>query len=82
MPIIAGEVVTISPDAYVDQVARTYYYEARIAIPDDSALKGAGGDLLVPGMPVEAFFATEEQSPFSYVTKPLVGYFNRAFRDT
>ena len=48
----------LSPDAYVDQVTRSYYYEARIAFSDE-ALKGLDGKLLVPGMPVEAFFTTE-----------------------
>jgi HlyD family secretion protein len=80
-PIITGEVITVSPDAYVDPVTRSYYYEARIAIPD-AALEELGGNPLVPGMPVEVFFATEEQTPLTYVTKPLVGYFNRAYRDT
>ena len=80
-PLIPGEVVTVSPDAYVDQLARSHYYEAQIAFSDE-ALAKLGGKLLVPGMPVEAFFATEEQTPFTYVTKPLVDYFNRAYRDT
>jgi HlyD family secretion protein len=80
-PVITGEVVGLSPDAYVDPVTRTYYYEARVGFAGD-ALAGLHGRLLVPGMPVEAFFATEEQTPFTYVTKPLVDYFNRAYRDT
>jgi HlyD family secretion protein len=80
-PLVEGEVVTVSADAYVDQVTRGYYYEARIAI-SDAALAELGGKLLVPGMPVEAFFATEKQTPFAYVTKPLVDYFNLAYRDT
>ena len=58
-----------------------------VAQPDaigrtDAALDELGGKLLVPGMPVEAFLATEQQTPFTYVTKPLVDYFNLAYRDT
>ena len=40
-PIIVGEVATVSPDAYIDQVTRGYYYEARVTLSDE-ALKGLG----------------------------------------
>ncbi len=80
-PLVEGRVVGLSADAFIDQKTLGYYYEARIAF-SRADLHGIDGDLLVPGMPVEAFFATEEQTPFNYVTKPLVDYFNRAYRDT
>jgi HlyD family secretion protein len=80
-PMVAGEVIRLSPDAFIDQVTRNYYYEARIAIPEDASA-ALGDKLLVPGMPVEAFFTTTEQTPFTYITKPVVDYFNRAYRDT
>ena len=39
------------------------------------------GQELLPGMPVEAFIKTSERSPLNYLTKPLVDYFNKAFRE-
>jgi HlyD family secretion protein len=80
MSIIEGEVVGLSPDAFVDPVTRGYYYEARVAFEGD-AVQRLDGRLLVPGMPVEGFFATEPQTPFAYVTRPLLSYFSRAYRD-
>ena len=83
MPIITGEVLTVSPDAYVDQLARSYYYEAR---DRHSRRRPAEGTRAAtcwcracrwkPSSPPRS------RRPFSYVTKPLVDYFNRAFRDT
>ena len=40
------------------------------------------GDVdLVAGMPVEAYVTTGDRSPFSYFTKPLTDYFNKALRE-
>ena len=80
-PLIPGEVVTVSADAFVDQTTRAHYYEARVAF-SKADLAAIDSDLLMPGMPVEAFFATEMQTPLTYLTRPLVDYFNRAYRDT
>ena len=36
---------------------------------------------LLPGMPVEAFIKTGDRTPFAYLVKPFMDYFNRAFRE-
>ena len=38
--------------------------------------------VLIPGMPVDAFILTEDRSPVAYLLEPFLGYFNRAFRDS
>ncbi len=40
---------------------------------------GDGG--LLPGMPVEAFIKTGNQTALAYLTEPLRTFFRRAFRD-
>jgi multidrug efflux pump subunit AcrA (membrane-fusion protein) len=50
-------------------------------LPDNDELSKLEGQQLVPGMPVEAFIKTQERSPLSYLMKPLMDYFNKAFRE-
>ena len=40
-----------------------------------------GGETLLPGMQVEAFIRTRDQTPLAYLLRPLTDYFNRAFRE-
>ena len=44
--------------------------------------KLAGRSALIPGMPVETFIRTVDRSPLAYLLKPIVDYFNRAFRES
>jgi len=80
-PMVPGRVLTVSADALTEPTTQSRYYEVRVGFrsEDVEALVGATP---VPGMPLEAFFATEMQTPFAYVTRPLIDYFNRAYRDT
>ena len=77
-------------DAIVDRVGADLtteprtgasFYTVRIRI-DQAALMRLEGKPLVPGMPVESFFRTEDRSVMSYLTKPLTDQFRRAFRET
>ena len=78
-PDIPGYVERISADTLDDDNTGTKYYEA-ILRPDNDILKNVEGISLQPGMPVEAFIKTGERTPLSYLTKPLVIYFDRAFK--
>ncbi len=79
-PTIQGDVTKISADAFLDPTKKNLYYEVEIALKDEE-VKKLGSKPLIPGMPVDAFITTRSRSPFSYVTRPLVDYFDRAFRD-
>ncbi|GHE91501.1 hypothetical protein GCM10016455_09220 [Aliiroseovarius zhejiangensis] len=35
---------------------------------------------LLPGMPIEAYLKTDERTPLSYLTKPLMDYFYKTMR--
>lgn len=80
-PELKGVVTKISPDAFVDDRTGYTYYEAEV-VPKPGELEKLGDLVLVPGMPVEAFIATGERSPLTYLLKPLADYFNKAFRET
>lgn len=80
-PLIAGRVLTVSADAILEPTSQSRYYEVRVAFASEDLARHAGTEAL-PGMPVEAYFATRGQTPFDYVTRPLVDYFRHAYRDT
>jgi HlyD family type I secretion membrane fusion protein len=79
-PEIFGRVVRLSADVFTDEVTGMSFYEAEL-LPDNDELSKLEGQQLVPGMPVEAFIKTQERSPLSYLMKPLMDYFNKAFRE-
>lgn len=80
IPIILGQVAQISADSFLDQRTQKTYYEVKVALlPAELAKLGAHD--LIPGMPVEAFMSTESRTPLNYVLRPILFYFDRAFRD-
>ncbi|MGB7319112.1 MAG: HlyD family type I secretion periplasmic adaptor subunit [Planktotalea sp.] len=80
-PEIFGTVTLLSADVFIDEVSGVSYYQAQL-LPNEGELTKLEGQPLVPGMPVEAFIKTVERSPISYLMKPLMDYFNKAFRET
>ena len=81
IPVILGQVAQISADAFQDQRTQKTYYEVKVALRQDEMAKLGDRDL-IPGMPVEAFLSTESRTPLSYVLRPFMFYFDRAFRDS
>jgi len=80
-PVILGRVVQVSADSLQDPRNQRFFYEVLVALrPEEIA--ALGGEELIPGMPVEAFLATETRTPISYVMRPIAVYFDRAFRDS
>jgi HlyD family secretion protein len=78
-PMIEGRVTAVSADALLDPVTHSFYYFVEVVLGQDELRKL--GHELIPGMPVEAFLATDGRSPASYAVKPIADYFTRAFRD-
>ncbi len=79
-PAITGTVSKLSADVILDEITGENFYQAEL-IPNANDLPKLGDQTLLPGMPVEAFIKTRERSPFSYLTKPLMDYFTKAFRE-
>ena len=81
-PELIGKVAVVSADAFEDEGTRLTYYRAEIELAPGEIDRLDQDVSLIPGMPVEAYIRTDDRSPFSYLTKPLMDYFNRAFRES
>lgn len=78
-PEISGLVTALSADAITDQATGQNYFGVEL-VPQDGELSKLGGQALMPGMPVEVFIRTSDRTPLSYLTSPLMDYFDRAMR--
>ncbi len=81
-PEVQGTVTYVAADASTDRQTERSYYDIRITPEADIHAKLAEkGVALVPGMPVEAFIATENRTALSYFLKPLTDQIRHAFRE-
>ncbi len=80
-PEVSGQVVTVSADVLRDELTGVPYYRVDLT-PLEEDIPKLNGQVLLPGMPVEAFIRTDDRTPLSYLTKPLTDYFGRAFRES
>ncbi len=75
-----GHVTSVSADSLTDQRTQTPYFRAEIVL-DEGEVAKLGKNVLLPGMPVEAFIQSGARSPMSYLLKPFTDYFKMAFRE-
>lgn len=80
-PELNGSVTQVSADTFTDDSTQTSYYRAQIVMAEGEIDRLPEEMTLLPGMPVEAFLATQERSPMDYLVKPLTDYFAKAFRE-
>jgi HlyD family secretion protein len=80
-PDLIGVVLRVSPDAFTDPQSGRSYYRAEIELPKTEVSKLSAGQVLIPGMPVDAFIKTGTHTPMTYLTEPLTRYFDSAMRD-
>jgi HlyD family secretion protein len=81
-PELTGRVTLVSADAFEDEGTGLNFYRAEIMLAPGEVERLGENVALIPGMPVEAYIRTEDRTPLVYLTKPLMDYFNRAFRET
>ena len=79
-PEIFGAVSDVSADIFQDEVTGLNYYRVEL-LPKEGELTKLNDQILLPGMPVEAFLKTADRTPLSYLTKPMTDYFGRALRE-
>ncbi len=79
-PELGGTVAFISPATSTDPANGQTFYTVQVDVAD-SELAKLNGKKLVPGMPVESFIQTESRTALSYMLKPMVDQFRRAFRE-
>lgn len=80
-PELNGEVRSLSPDAFDDERSGAPYYRAEIVLQEGEVDRLRANQILIPGMPADAFIRTSDRTPLAYLTGPLVDYFVRAFRE-
>ena len=80
-PQLNGRLVTISADAVSDANSKTSFYRAEITL-DPGEIDKLKGQILIPGMPVQAYIGTGDRSPMAYLLKPFTDYFHMAFRES
>jgi HlyD family type I secretion membrane fusion protein len=79
-PELFGTVSYVSPATTVDKATGQPHYLARIEVAD-AELARLGDNHLVPGMPLEVLISTDERTALSYLAKPLIDQFAKAFRE-
>ncbi len=79
-PELKGEIAYVSAASARDPATNTTHYLADVRI-DASEFEKLAGQPLKPGMPVEVFVATQERSAMTYLTKPFMDQFAKAFRE-
>lgn len=79
-PEVAGRLTFVSAERATDERTGVSYYRVRVAV-DGAEFQRQTGLTLTAGMPAELFITTGSRSLLSYLTKPIVDQFARAFRD-
>ena len=67
--------LSIIVPCYNEEIAAPLFFEAC-----EAEVRKLGGLTLKAGMPVETYMQTQRRTLMSYLVKPLIDQFNRAFR--
>ena len=79
-PEAEAKLVFIAPERTFEQATGASFYKVKLAFDRPRFEKDTNLKLAV-GMPAEVFISTGDRSLLSYLVKPLVDQFERAFRD-
>jgi HlyD family secretion protein len=77
-PQLIGQVSYVSPDTTRDPQTSMSYFTVRIMLPEEERRRLAGLQLS-SGMPAEVFMQTGSRTMLSYLFKPILDQFQRAF---
>ncbi len=87
-PELTGFVKKISADAFTDEATGAQFYKVEVELAPgemakfDEVEEELGEEIeLVAGMPVEAHIRTGEQTPFTYMVKPMMDYIDRSLKE-
>ncbi len=81
VPPLEGEVISVSPDSFIDKNTGATYYEARIHL-NEEYMKNMAKDIdLIPGMSAEVMIVTGEKTALRYLLDPIIDSTRRAFRE-
>ena len=80
LPVIMGQVTSVSRDRIIDEQSKQPYFLARIVV-DEKDLPSLVKDHVTAGMSVEIIVPTGERTVLSYITRPLQNRLNTTFRE-
>ncbi|WP_116652819.1 HlyD family type I secretion periplasmic adaptor subunit [Pelagibacterium sediminicola] len=78
-PEVRGDILRVSAASQQDSQTGERFYLAQVEVDHDSM--AFDPSQLVPGMPVEVFVETEQQTAIAYFMKPFTDQIARAFRE-
>ncbi len=82
-PMLPGVVKKVSADRMAEAERGIHYYTVEVMFAQErNEQQQRYLELLIPGMPIEVHFQTNERSPLSYLLKPIADQLNRAMRET
>lgn len=77
-PQVTGQVSFVSPDITTDQRSNSTFYTVRVVLSEDERHR-LGSAQLIPGMQAEVFLQTGKRTMLSYLMKPIMEQWRRAF---
>lgn len=77
---VQGKVVVVAADRVVDATTHTPYYNTKIELLEDPAIKLSGASIH-PGMQTEVIISTGKRTTLNYFLSPITQSFNRALRE-
>jgi HlyD family secretion protein/epimerase transport system membrane fusion protein len=80
-PRVDGTVLSVAADSSTDRRSGESFYRASISVPDEEVQKLGEGVELVAGMAAHVMIVSTHRTFWSYISKPVVESFSRAFRD-
>lgn len=81
-PDLPAKVTQLSADLSRDALTGEQFYTARLALQPNAQDLLGDHEILMPGMPVDAFIQTGSRNAFSYLIEPLVDQFRFALRES
>lgn len=76
-----SKIENISADAFTDERSGQSYFKATIMLSQNEKEKLPENLQLRPGMLVEIYLLKSDKSVISYLTDPVIGFFEKAFRE-
>lgn len=80
LPLILGQVETVSRDRIVDEQSKQAYFLARVVV-NEGDIPTMVKDHIKAGMPVEVMVPTGERTVMNYLVRPLRNRATSAFRE-
>lgn len=80
MPLIHGDLISISPDSLADQRTGDAYFLAKVSVAPEE-LEGLVDVKMSPGMPAEVMLLDDEKTMLGYLFDPLKNSLLHSFRE-